>query len=110
MLDIFFMSVFFFSQFKVPKDFTFRQVLDLFYKVHKVFHVPFHAHLQQVMAFFGAFIYDNKDDERFMTAKTSSFKHIIIEQQPNQNSQLTRRPKRRQNKQKDPSFEYADDK
>lgn len=74
----------FFSCFpiKVPKKYDFIHVLDLFYKVHKVFYIPFHAHLQQVMGFFGSYIYDIKDDERFTTAKTMSYRHIL-----NQNPQ-----------------------
>lgn len=65
--------------FKVPKNYSFVQAVDLFYKVHKLFHIPFHNHFQQTMAFLGAYVYENADDERFLTAKTMKFKHIVDE-------------------------------
>lgn len=75
-----------FFYFKVPKEFNFVEALDLYYKIHKVFQIPFHKHLQQVMGFIGAFVYQMNEDEALLSAKSLSFKHIIsdsIDQQSN---------------------------
>lgn len=109
-----------FVAFKVPKEYSFVQALDLFYKAHKLFHIPFHNHLQHALGFLGAYIYDIKEDERFLTAKTKKFKHIVdepqnVEQQSistcNQGIQTVRRGDRQRDNQsnRNSEFEYSDD-
>lgn len=90
------------------------QVLDLFYKVHKLFYIPFHNHLQQTMAFLGAYIYNIKDDERFLTAKSKTFKHILnetqnyVQQTSSANEIPTVRRRRNNQTNRDSSFVYSE--
>lgn len=64
-------------QFQVPSNFNFIQALDMYYKVHKVFNIPFHKHLVQVMSFFSGFVYRMEEDIRMLTPKSLAFTSIF---------------------------------
>lgn len=46
---------------KVPKGFSFLGVMDLFFKVHKVFNVEYHNSIKSMMLFIGHTIYKTND-------------------------------------------------
>lgn len=45
---------------KVPKDFDFLSIMDLFFKVHKVFILNFNPKIVSFMTFLEVFFYDVK--------------------------------------------------
>lgn len=67
----------FFFYFKVPTNFDFIAVLDMFVKIHKMLQIQFHGHLQQVMCSFCAHIYKFDDDQKHLTPKSLAQKHIF---------------------------------
>lgn len=62
---------------QVPIGFSFIDALDMYYKVHKVFQLPFHKHLTQVMAFIGAFIFNSSEDKSLLTPKSLTYQNIF---------------------------------
>lgn len=63
--------------FQVPCHFSFVQALDMFYKVHKVFQLPFNKYLEQAMSFFGAFLFKSQEDMNVLTPKTLTYRNIF---------------------------------
>lgn len=47
----------------VPPEWNFNQVVDLFFKVHVVFHIKFEVNIRPAMIFFAAFLYEFKRSE-----------------------------------------------
>lgn len=53
--------------FKVPKEFSFLGVMDLFFKVHKLFNIGYHRSLKSLMVFLEKYVYDTNDSMRTLT-------------------------------------------
>lgn len=54
---------------KVPEAFDFIGVVDLFFKIHKIFQLKFHDYLKTAMQFLERFIYEISIDDAFITDK-----------------------------------------
>lgn len=54
---------------QVPVGKTFLDVLNLFYKVHKVFNLKFNKNFSAVMNFIDFYIFDVKETQRFIPEK-----------------------------------------
>lgn len=63
-ITIFFILLIYFIPFKkVPSDFSFVQVVDLFFKIHKVFNLSFHKNINSMFAIWEKNIYGFTDIE-----------------------------------------------
>lgn len=67
--------------FQVPSEFSFIQVIDLFFKLHKVFNLDFDKSIMQLMLFFGYFVYGMTNAQNGMHANT---KKVAKQLFPNQ--------------------------
>lgn len=55
------------SFFKAPDSFTFVDAVDLLYKIHKVFELPFSPQIKHSMDFLDSFVYRNEFDDDLIT-------------------------------------------
>lgn len=65
---------------KVPKDFDFLQTMDLFYKIHRVFIVQFHADLKQFLAVFDQCVFGLGDRAINLTSMAKELKVKLFAQ------------------------------
>lgn len=47
------------SSIKVPEDYEVVDLIDLFFKVHRIFGLPYNAHIKQMMEFLGRHVYQD---------------------------------------------------
>lgn len=45
----------------VPKGYTFMEAFDMFFKAFKVFCIKYHPHIDNIMKFFGRFVYETTE-------------------------------------------------
>lgn len=53
----------------MPPDWTFLEVMDVFYKIHRVLNIEYHVHIKPMMHFIDRFIYKNNDKGSKITPK-----------------------------------------
>lgn len=65
---------------KVPTDWDFISVLDLFIKIHLVFNIQYHQSLKQFMIFFENFAFNITDKTQSPTAHETyiQFKALLV--------------------------------
>lgn len=54
---------------KVPESCDFIGVIDLYFKIHKVFDLQYHTHVKTAMQFLERFIYEISIDDTLITSK-----------------------------------------
>lgn len=58
---------------KVPENFQFVDVMDLFFKVHKIFDLDFHPSNKSMMNFIEVFIFEMNRDNIVITSAMNSY-------------------------------------
>lgn len=61
--------------FQLPANWTFLDVMDTFFKVHKVLDLAYHPHLKLMMHFIEYFIYNNKAKNIKVSVKMQDVAH-----------------------------------
>lgn len=64
--------------FQAPQSFELVDVLDLFYKVHKVFELPFNTQIKHMMYFLDCFVYQNDFPEEQITSAMRLVAHDLL--------------------------------
>lgn len=64
----------------MPADFTFLQVFDCFFKVHKVFHIHYHPQIKNLMSFIDYYIFKNSEGDANVTTKMREVAKKIFKQ------------------------------
>lgn len=79
------MNLFFHS--KVPKEFSFLQTFDIFFKTFKIFVVEYHPHIINFMTFFGFYVYGTDEIQPQHSARLLEVKNLVFRNDPVINSQ-----------------------
>lgn len=63
----------------MPEDFSFLQIMDLFYKIHKVFNLQYNPHVKRMMNFIEYYVFEHKAKYIVLTPSMQELNHNLFD-------------------------------